>query len=152
MTKIIRVGESLVDFIAQTESVDVGGSEFFRRAAGGAVSNVAVGIARLGGEVAFAGTIGGDSFGKFLLGTLAHENVNVDGVRVVDANTTLAFVARRAGGVPDFLFVRNPGADSQLEAEDFDGDTLAKAKALHFGGVLLATEPSRSACFAAASR
>ncbi len=151
MSFTLCVGEALVDFVAQTHAGDVGGSEFFRRAAGGAVANVAVGIARLGGVVHFAGTLGRDAFGRFLLRTLAHENVNVDGVRIVDAFTTLAFVARGEAGERDFLFIREPGADSQLSATDIYSHALAQTCVLHFGGVLLSSEPARSTCLAAAA-
>jgi fructokinase len=146
----VCVGEALVDFIAQSEVPDVGTSEFFRRAAGGAVSNVAAAIARLGGDAAFVGTVSRDRFGKFLVRTLAHANVNVDGVRLVDAATTIAFVSRGPYGERDFMFVRNPGADSLLQPDDLDEKMLTSARALHFGGVLLAGEPARAACLAAA--
>jgi fructokinase len=151
MSFTLCVGEALVDFVAQTQAGDVGGSEFFRRAAGGAVANVAVGIARLGGEAHFAGTLSRDAFGRFLLRTLARENVNVDGVRIVDASTTLAFVARGDAGARDFLFLRDPGADSLLTATDIYSHSLAQARILHFGGVLLSSEPGRSTCLAAAA-
>jgi fructokinase len=145
------VGEALIDFVAQTKVDDVGASELFRRAAGGAVANVAVGIARLGGEVHFAGTLGRDPFGRFLLRTLAHENVNVDGVRLVDAPTTLAFVARGERGSRDFFFLRHPGADSQLTTTDIFSHELAHTRTLHFGGVLLSSDPGRSTCLVAAA-
>jgi fructokinase len=123
----------------------------FRRAAGGAVSNVAVGIARLGGSAAFVGAVSRDAFGKFLLQTLAHENVNVDATRLVDANTTLAFVARGPEGERAFEFVRNPGADSTLTAADLDSEFIARARVVHFGGVLLSAEPGKSATLRAAA-
>jgi fructokinase len=151
MSFTLCVGEALVDFVAQSPLGGVGGSEFFRRAAGGAVANVAVGIARLGGEVHFAGTLSRDAFGRFLLRTLAQENVGVDGVRVVEAHTTLAFVARGEQGERDFCFLRQPGADSQLTTADIYSHELAHARILHFGGVLLSSEPARSACLAAAA-
>lgn len=151
MSYVVCMGEALIDFIAQAGIADVGASELFARAAGGAVSNVAVGIARLGGSAHFSGTVSRDPFGKFLLRTLARENVNLDDVRLVDAGTTFAFVARGSHGARDFLFVRNPGADSLLEPGDVDERSLAQAKVLHFGGVLLASEPARSTCIAAAT-
>ncbi len=151
MSYTLCVGEALVDFVAQSRVGDVGASEFFRRAPGGAVANVAVGIARLGGSVHFLGTLGGDAFGRFLLRTLGAEGVNVDGVRLVDAHTTLAFVARGAAGERDFVFVRDPGADSQLTGADIDACDLTQARILHFGGVLLSSEPARSTCLAAAA-
>lgn len=151
MSFVLCVGEALIDFVAQTRVSDVGASELFRRAAGGAVANVAVGIARLGGDVHFAGALSRDAFGRFLLRTLAHENVNVDDVRIVDAATTLAFVARGDQGARDFFFLRNPGADSQLSMADIYAHELAHARGLHFGGVLLSSDPARSTCLAAAA-
>ena len=151
MSFILCVGEALIDFVAQSHVSDVGSSELFRRAAGGAVANVAVGVARLGGDARFAGTISTDAFGRYLLRTLAHEGVNVDGVRSVAEATTLAFVARGEQGERDFLFVRNPGADSRLDVADLDARLVSRARMLHFGGVLLATEPARSACLGVAA-
>lgn len=151
MSFVLCVGEALIDLVGQSYVRDVGASETFRRAAGGAVANVAVGIVRLGGEAHFAGALSRDAFGHYLLRTLASENVNVDGVRTVDASTTLAFVARGEDGERDFLFVRRPGADSLLEAADIDMHELTRARIVHFGGVLLSSEPARSACFAAAA-
>ena len=151
MSFVLCVGEALIDFVAQTRVNDVGASELFRRAAGGAVANVAVGIARLGGDVHFAGSLSRDAFGRFLVRTLAHENVNVDDVRIVDTPTTLAFVARGGRGARDFFFLRNPGADSQLSMTDIYAHELAHARGLHFGGVLLSSDPARSTCLAAAA-
>jgi len=151
MSFVLCVGEALIDFVAQTRVNDVGASELFRRAAGGAVANVAVGIARLGGDVHFAGSLSRDAFGRFLVRTLAHENVNVDDVRIVDTPTTLAFVARGDRGARDFFFLRNPGADSQLSMSDIYAHELAHARGLHFGGVLLSSDPARSTCLAAAA-
>jgi fructokinase len=149
MSYVACVGEVLVDFIAQSQLPDVGASEVFRRAAGGAVANVAVGIARLGGDAHFIGSISADAFGRFLLRTLAHERVNVEGVRTVEEATSLAFVARGDGGERDFLFVRSPGADSMLAPGDLDVAGIARARILQFGGVLLSREPARMASLAA---
>lgn len=150
MSYVLCVGEALVDFVAQSGLADLGASDVFTRAAGGAVANVAVGVARLGGSARFAGALSRDAFGRYLLRTLAHENVAVDETRIVDAPTTLAFVARADNGERDFMFVRTPGADSQLSHDDLDEQRIAHAGALHFGGVLLASEPARSTCLKAA--
>jgi fructokinase len=143
---LVCAGEAFIDFVAQSRVGDVGASELFRRAAGGAVANVAAGVARLGGQVCFVGTLGRDPFGRYLMRTLAHEGVNLDGVRLVDAATTLAFVARDEEGRPDFMFVRSPGADSLLSVDDLPRDTIRRARIFHFGGVLLSRGPARTAC------
>ena len=151
MSHIVCIGETFVDLLGEPELSDLGASEFFQRAAGGAVSNVAIGIARLGGSVAFVGAVGRDPFGKFLVRTLAHENVDVDGVRTVDAPTSLIFVTRGREGAREFYPVGTPGADVRLAPEDLDAAMLRKAKCIHFGGVTLAGRPGRDACLAAAA-
>lgn len=151
MSRIVCVGETFVDLLGEPELADIGASEFFQRAAGGAVSNVAIGIARLGGSVAFVGAVGRDPFGKFLVRTLAHENVDVDGVRTVETPTPLIFVTRGRDGAREFYPVGCPGADVLLSPDDLDGALLRKAKCIHFGGVTLAGQPGRDACLAAAA-
>ena len=151
MSRIVCVGETFVDLLGEPELTDIGASEFFQRAAGGAVSNVAIGVARLGGSVAFAGAVGRDPFGKFLVRTLAHENVDVDGVRAVETPTSLIFVTRGRDGAREFYPVGCPGADVRLSPDDLDVDMLRRAKCIHFGGVTLAGQPGRDACLAAAS-
>lgn len=150
MSRIVCVGETFVDLLAQADSLDIGSSEFFSRAAGGAVSNVAVGIARLGGSAAFVGTVGRDPLGRFLVRTLAHENVNIDGLRSVDTTTSVIMVARGPDGARDFYPLNSPGAEAQLSTADIDDATFSGAQCVHFGGVLLSAEPGRSACMAAA--
>jgi sugar/nucleoside kinase (ribokinase family) len=148
MSATLCVGEALIDFVAETKNGDVGASDTFHRAAGGAVANVAVGIARLGGTAHFAGTISRDAFGRFLLRTLAREGVDVSGVRAVDEHTTLAFVARTDDGDRGFEFFRDPGADSRLVSGDVSTAAIESSAIVHFGGVLLSSEPARSACIA----
>jgi fructokinase len=150
VSRIVCFGETFVDLLAEPEIADVGASEFFQRAAGGAVSNVAIGIARLGGDVAFVGTVGRDPFGRFLVRTLAHENVGIDGLRSVDAPTSVILVARGPGGARDFHPLNCPGAESLLSEDDLDRPMFASAHCVHFGGVVLAAQPGRSACMAAA--
>ena len=151
MSRIVCVGESFVDMLAEAEIDDVGKSERFLRAAGGAVSNVAIGIARLGGSAAFIGAVGDDPFGRFLARTLIEEGVDVAGVRFVSAPTPLIFVARGPDGWRDFFPANWPGADTQLQPQDLDPASFRGARCVHFGGVTLAAEPGRSACLKAAA-
>src|SRR5947209_13205393 len=106
---VLSVGEVLVDLIAP-EAETLEDAAHFLRAAGGAPGNVAVAVARLGGRSAFAGAVGNDPFGAFLRATLEENSVDVSALRVVPERTTVAFVARNRGGIPDFVFYR--GADA----------------------------------------
>lgn len=47
----------LIDFVPTTAGVSLADAEGFKKAAGGAPANVAVGISRLGGSAAFMGKV-----------------------------------------------------------------------------------------------
>ena len=77
--------------------LDLGQAETFRKAAGGAPANVAVGLARLGVASAFMGKVGEDGFGRFLAATLAEAGVDVvaAAVRPARADRARLRLARR---------------------------------------------------------
>jgi len=117
---------------------------------GGAPANVAVCAKRLGVSSAFIGKVGDEAFGHFLAHTLAAEGVETRGMVFDDyARTTMAFIAMKDENHPEFVFYRNPGADTQLRPEELDADLLRNSKAFHFGSLSLNVEPARSATIAA---
>lgn len=119
MRKIVCFGEALIDLLAQTP-VSADAPRTFLQYAGGAPANVAVAAARLGGDVHFAGMLGEDMFGDFLLESLAAAGVATDCVvRTGEAKTALAFVALDANGERSFSFYRPPAADLLFRAEHF---------------------------------
>lgn len=145
MADVVCLGELLIDFVPTTTGVSLAEAETFRKAAGGAPANVAVGLARLGVASAFMGKVGEDGFGHFLADTLAAFGVDVSPLRFDKARTALAFVSLAADGDREFLFYRDPGADTLFAPEDIDPATISGAKTLHYGSISLITEPSRTA-------
>ncbi len=118
----------------------------FRPKPGGAPANVAVAAARLGKRAAFIGKVGDDAFGHYLAGVLAAEGVETRGVRFDSAaRTTMAFIALPDPNHAEFVFYRNPGADTRLQAAELDAELLGQTRAAHFGSLSLTDEPSRSA-------
>ena len=116
---VLCFGEALIDFHAEgtTES---GFPRAFVPFAGGAPANVAVAVARLGGDARFAGMLARDPFGDFLLDSLQRAGVNVDDVaRTGEANTALAFVSLDARGERSFNFYRPPSADLLFRPRHF---------------------------------
>jgi fructokinase len=61
MEKIWVLGDAVVDLLPDGEGK--------LQCPGGAPANVAVGIARLGGQSAFIGRVGDDPFGRFMAKT-----------------------------------------------------------------------------------
>jgi len=128
---ILCFGEALIDLHA--EHFDGHGfATAFTPFAGGAPANVAVAAARLGGAARFAGMLGQDRFGDFLLDSLQRAGVGTDDVVRTDvANTALAFVTLDAQGERSFNFYRGPSADLLFRADDFRTDTFHDVAVFH---------------------
>jgi fructokinase len=131
MRPILCFGEALIDFLARPgDTPDA--PRAFLQFAGGAPANVAVSVARLGGNAQFIGMLGRDMFGDFLLDSLRDAGVGTDGiVRTSDAKTALAFVALDADGERSFSFHRPPAADLLFRDEHFIPAMFEGAAALH---------------------
>jgi len=129
MPSVLCFGEALIDFHSEG-SDEAGFPRSFVPYAGGAPANVAVAVARLGGDAAFAGMLGNDMFGDFLLHSLQSAGVDTSGVaRTGEANTALAFVSLDATGERSFSFYRPPSADllfrpMHFHAESFKGTAV----------------------------
>jgi len=143
---VVCLGEALIDFVSTEGGLGLAGTPQFQKAAGGAPANVAVGLAKLQVPTAFMGMVGDDPFGQFLTDTLSSAGVDVGPVRRTrESQTTVAFVSLDENGERDFLFYRNPGADTLLRAEDVDESIIRDSRLLHFGSLGLVAEPARSA-------
>lgn len=146
--EVICLGEALIDISPLERGGNIIAGGKMQLAAGGAPANVAVGVARLGTPVGFIGRVGADFFGQHLKSVLEENGVDTFGLRLDNkTNTGLAFVSWNAQGDAEYLFYRNPSADTQLAPEDIDEDYLLGAKVLQFGSLLLANEPAASATF-----
>lgn len=150
MFNLVAIGELLIDFVPEQAGSQLHDAASFRKAAGGAPANVAVGAARLGSRTAFIGKVGQDAFGEHLRDLLADNGVETRGLRLdPDWQTTLAFVSLEPDGDRDFVFYRRTGADTRLEQHELDLELLRSTRLLHFGSVSLTDEPARSATLAA---
>jgi fructokinase len=145
---IICLGEVLIDLIPGTQ-VRLG-EACYSPHAGGAIANVAVAIARLGGSSRFIGAVSEDEFGRLLTQILADNHVDTQYVRTIkEAPTAIALVTLHADGQRHFNFFRQGTADIQLQVADLNWSAWHDASVCHVGGVLLSVEPARSATFAA---
>ncbi|BFU34009.1 hypothetical protein GPC19245_19920 [Enterobacter asburiae] len=129
---IVCLGELLIDFVCTDIDQGLVKGENFLKKAGGAPSNVAVAITRLGGNVRLAAQVGNDPFGEFLIETLRQESV--DTTLIIRDNalpTTLAFVGIQHDGERDFVFCR--GADRNLSLQSLPADFLSGSRIVHLG-------------------
>lgn len=128
---ILCFGEALIDFHSEGRDTQ-GFPRSFIPFAGGAPANVAVAVARLGGPAAFAGMLGQDMFGDFLLDSLQRAGVDTSAVaRTDEANTALAFVALDSHGERSFSFYRPPSADLLFRPAHFRKESFRDAAVFH---------------------
>jgi len=147
---ITCLGELLVDMFPAETGRRIADVSAFMPVPGGAPANAAVAAARLGAKSAFIGKVGDEAFGRHLSDVLAAEGVDVRGIRFdAEARTTLAFIAKPDPDHAEFVFYRNPGADTHLRADELDGELLRSTRVLHFGLLSLSEEPIRSATWEA---
>ena len=150
MVDVIAIGELLIDMIADIPGKSLELQTSFKRFAGGAPANFAVGIQRLGLSSGLITKVGDDFFGRYLIKTLKDEDIDISQIKKTkDYKTALAFVGLDDEKTPSFSFYRSPCADIMLNEQEIEESYIQSAKLLMCGTVSLADEPARSAIFRA---
>ena len=112
---------------------------------GGAESNVAIGVRRLGHPAAWIGRVGADEFGALVLERLRAEQIDVSGALVdPDAPTGLLVKEQRTPDVTRVQYYRTGSAGSRLRPADVDAaaGVIADADVLHITGITPLLSPS----------
>ena len=132
MSKILCIGEALIDMICTDKGRSLSDGENFLKKPGGAPTNVAAAIAALGGKVELAAKVGVDPFGQHLVEVMNGFGVDTR-YMLRDAHhfTTFAFVSLMENGERDFYF--NRGADGELSRDEVDIIDLSEFPVTHFG-------------------
>lgn len=100
---------------------------------GGCASNAAMDLARVGVKVGAVGCVGQDTFGRFVLDTLAGAGVETSSIRQLEGIGTSGTLIVNVAG-EDRRFVHAIGANGYLTAADIPRDRLKRAKVLYVGG------------------
>lgn len=119
---------------------------------GGAESNVAIGLRRLGVDVTWIGKVGADSLGDLVLREIGAEGVRVIGVRDTDAATALMVKERRTSAETRVWYYRAGNAGSRLGVTDVDFGLVRGAALLHVTGISPALSPGLAAVILEAVR
>ena len=142
-------GEALFDLFPGDE---IGpGALRFDAHAGGSPFNVAVGMARLGGQAALFTGVSRDMLGERLARVIAGEGVDTRYLVRTGRRTTLSVVGLNAGGQPNYAFYGVGSADCSLAEADLpvlDGSVTG----LHFGSYSIVVRPVADAFAALAAR
>lgn len=107
----------------------------------GAESNVAVGVARLGHTVSWAGVVGADPQGEFILRQLRAEGVGVQHREDATRRTGVMFLEQRTADVTRAFYYRSGSAGSTLCPEDVDRALQVRPRILHLTGITAALSP-----------
>ncbi len=137
MTAVVTVGESMVLLDAPASgrlgaALPVG--------IGGAESNVAIGLARLGVDCTWVSRVGDDALGTFLAREIRAEGPRVIATRDPVAPTGLMVKEHRGGRPWRVRYYRAGSAASRLSPADVDAvaDEIAAADVLHLTGITAA--------------
>jgi 2-dehydro-3-deoxygluconokinase len=142
--ELVAFGEALVALVARPAGPLHEAKEFSAHVAG-AESNVAVGVARLGHRVSFAGRVGDDPFGSMIVRRLRAEGVATEHlVRDGAAPTGLLFRNLREFPPPEVVYRREGSAGSRLAPDDVRSALagLPPGTVVHVSGVTPALSQS----------
>lgn len=147
---VVTIGESMVVFTPASNGLMRYATHFTKKI-GGAESNVAVGLARLGHRAGWISRVGNDEFGKAILAFLKGEGVDISRVKMDEkAPTGIYFKEMRRQNDIRAYYYRKGSAASLLSPADLDEEYIASAKYLHITGITPALSDScREAILAA---
>lgn len=144
MTGVVTLGETMGLFSAASIGA-LSHVDSFRLGMGGAESNVAIGLARLGVAATWIGRVGADEVGDLVRRELLAEGVALR-MRVDDtAPTGMMVKNRRTANHTRVLYYRAGSAGSHLAPEDVDADLVGGADILHVTGITPALSASAAA-------
>lgn len=139
---VLVVGELNVDLILQGDVTPAFGqveklADDATLTIGSSSAICACGLARLGLRVAFAGTVGDDEFGRFMVRELAARGIDTQAIRIDPTlKTGLTVILARPGGA-DRAMLTYAGSIAALRYADIDLAQLARARHLHLGSYFL---------------
>lgn len=146
---VVTLGETMA-LVTPAELGSLETVSAMRLGVGGAESNVAIGLARLGVPVRWLGRVGDDALGRRIVRELRAEGVEVRAIVDPDAATGLMVKERRTPDTTRVLYYRAASAGSRLGVADLAEAELAHASLLHVTGITAAISGSALATLDAA--
>lgn len=139
---VITFGETMVLF-NPTQVGPLRYASIFEKSIGGAESNVAIGLARLGHEVGWFSKLGQDEFGLYVRNFIRGEGVDTSKVIFDEGHPTAVFFKeRQVMQESKVYYYRKGSAASQLSPEDLNEEYLSRARFLHITGITPALSDS----------
>lgn len=115
----------------------------FEKGVGGAEVNVAIGLARLGRNVAWVGHVGADPLGREGMRALQCEGVDTSRARIDDKAPTGLYIKELSGSDDATSYYYRAGsAASRMTFADLDIDHLLSCRILHLTGITPMISPA----------
>ena len=150
--RVVTVGETM----ALLRTRDIGSLRHVSEMVlgiGGAESNVAIGLRRLGVDVGWLGRVGDDALGERVTREIRAEGVDVVGIVDAAAPTGLMLKERPSPSSTAVFYYRAGSAGSRLRPEDVPAGWIESAELLHVSGITaLLSESARECLLASVSR
>ena len=102
---------------------------------GGAESNLAIALSRLGLSTGWAGYLGDDEPGQLVLDGIRAEGVDTSQVRRIEGRPTGLYLREQVGADVRVYYYRQGSAASTMQRDAFDPDYLGGAKFVHLTGI-----------------
>ncbi|HYY30480.1 MAG TPA: sugar kinase [Chthoniobacterales bacterium] len=137
---VLTFGETMVLLAPSSERDRIESAPLFHATIGGAESNCAIGLARLGHSVSWVSRLGNDPFGLRVLKSLRGEGVDVSRVQLSPNEPTgIMFKEPGPGNTSRVFYYRRNSAAASLQAEAFES---LKSKFLFVTGITPALSDS----------
>ncbi|WP_375479828.1 sugar kinase [uncultured Jatrophihabitans sp.] len=137
---LVTIGESLALFAAPTVGRLAHQSHLELRM-GGAESNVAIAVSRLGGAATWIGRVGDDPLGEFVVATIRGEGVRVH-APLDSASTSVMIRERRNSWTSRVTYYRENGPGAHLRPADIPEACVRNAAIVHLTGITAALSAS----------
>nr|WP_197676232.1 sugar kinase [Nakamurella panacisegetis] len=151
MSDVVTVGETMALMAPETTGA-LFHTPLLRLGIGGAESNVAIGLQRLGTSAAWVGRVGNDSLGDLIVRELTAEGLRVHAVRDANAPTGLMIKERRTPLNQRVWYYRSGSAGSRLRPGDLPTGLVESSRVLHISGITPALSTSAAGTVAEAVR
>ncbi|MFF7676527.1 sugar kinase [Actinacidiphila glaucinigra] len=129
---VVCVGESMITFVPSAPGQRLADAAAFDRGTGGAESNVACALARLGHAVRWISRVGADPFGEHLVTAIAAAGVDVSEVRRDPGRPTGVYFRTGDGEV---AYYRSGSAATAMDPGNVDRRDAWAGRVLHLSGI-----------------
>lgn len=135
MADVLTIGETMA-LLTSTTSERFKSSFLLQKNIGGAETNVAIGLSRLGHSTAWISRVGNDPFGEEILYRLRAEGIDVSNVLMdQNAQTGMMIKEKVRGNQTIVHYFRKGSAASNLVPFDLSTEQIRNAKILHVTGI-----------------